>query len=108
MSFEVTSEDGQFVARLRIHPTDDLFRWRMGELCRLNEVRVPFGIAVEVKTLYVLLLLAHGFFNHMVIKNVLTTSRTLSGGALIITDVWSVALNQDMMDEVLYQVYGET
>lgn len=77
-------------------------------MSRLDESLMPFGISVKVETLYVLLLLARGLCNQMRVMDVLTTSRTFSGDASIMIDVWSVVLNQDMMDEVLFPVYDET
>lgn len=66
---------------------------------------MPFGILVEVKALHSVSLSYSrilGTFGEGV-----TTSRTFSGGALMTMDVCSVALNQDIIDEVLWQECGE-
>jgi hypothetical protein len=65
----------------------------MDDLGRLDEGYMPFRVAVEVETLDALLSL---FVRFWLSVDVYTTSRTFSGGALIMIEVWSVALNQDM------------
>lgn len=54
---------------------------------------MPFGIAVEVETLFVFV---GSSVTLPLTRCVLTTSRTFSGGALITIDVCSVALNHDI------------
>ena len=60
---------------------------------------MPFGIFVEVETLHA------STITHLraigILGEVNTTSRTFSGDASMRMDVWRVALNQDMIGEVM-------